>query len=233
MGPLQDTGSRLMWIQRDGSSLRVRTPAKVNLFLEVLRRRPDGYHDLATLMVSVGLYDTLEFRESGTGEVRLGCDRPGLSTGPDNLVCRAAQLLRDRLGVRHGVDVRLASAFPWRPAWPAGPPTPPPPSPLNCLWRLGSARPAWRRWKRRGLGSDVLFFFHGPAAWCTGRGEVIETMRLGRPLDLGARLPDGRVVHSRRLPPLTPAESPIDGAAARRAAESGDIEVLERAYRLE
>ena len=69
-----------MWIHRDGPAVRVRTPAKVNLFLEVLGRRPDGYHDLATLMVTVGLCDTLEFRAGGSDGVRLECDQPGLST---------------------------------------------------------------------------------------------------------------------------------------------------------
>ena len=49
-----------MWIHRFASAVRVWTPAKVNLFLEVHGRRADGYHDLATLMVTVGLYDSLE-----------------------------------------------------------------------------------------------------------------------------------------------------------------------------
>ncbi len=49
----------------------VSAPAKVNLHLEVLRRRPDGYHDLETLMVAVSLYDTLEFKDDSTGDVHL------------------------------------------------------------------------------------------------------------------------------------------------------------------
>lgn len=55
---------QVMLIHRHAAVVRVWTPAKVNLFLEVLGRRPDGYHDLATLMVPVGLYDTLEIREA-------------------------------------------------------------------------------------------------------------------------------------------------------------------------
>src|SRR5260221_2242813 len=83
-------------------------PAKVNLFLEVLGKRPDGYHDLATLMVAVSLYDTLEFKEDRStafaldlapqAEATPGEDRPPLSIGPDNLICRAAELLRLRSG---------------------------------------------------------------------------------------------------------------------------------------
>src|SRR5215470_5602081 len=65
---------RPMLLEPDGPALVVRAPAKVNLFLEVLRRRDDGYHDLATLMVAVGLYDTLELREDPDGAVSLRCD---------------------------------------------------------------------------------------------------------------------------------------------------------------
>ena len=61
-------------------------PAKVNLYLEVLAKRADGYHEIATLMVAVSLFDKLEFKEESSGEVLLSCDHPDLSTGPENLV---------------------------------------------------------------------------------------------------------------------------------------------------
>src|SRR3954466_2048847 len=85
-------------------SLVVRAPAKVNLFLEVLGRRPDGYHEIATLMVAVSLYDTLEFKEDPSGALRLTCDVAQLTTGPDNLVLKAATLLRQRTGCARGAD---------------------------------------------------------------------------------------------------------------------------------
>ena len=62
-----------MLIHRCGAAVRVWASAKVNLFLEVLGRRADGYHDLATLMVRVGLYDTLELRDDPSGAIRLHC----------------------------------------------------------------------------------------------------------------------------------------------------------------
>ncbi len=96
-----------MILRRRGADVLVRAPAKVNLFLEVLRRRADGYHELATLMTAVSLYDTLRFRDDPSGAVRLRCDRPDLSAGPDNLVCRAAELLRRRVGRDLGVDAFL------------------------------------------------------------------------------------------------------------------------------
>ena len=83
-----------MLSERHADAVVVRAPAKINLFLEVLAKRADSYHDIVTLMVAVSLYDTLEFRESDSGQIRLLCDQPGLSTGPENLVCRAADSLR-------------------------------------------------------------------------------------------------------------------------------------------
>src|SRR5215207_6525536 len=97
-----------MWITSQGDAVRVLAPAKVNLFLEVLARRTDGYHDLATLMVTVSLLDSLDIREAPPDRgVRLECDHPGLSAGPDNLVVRAAELMRSRFSLSAGLDLRL------------------------------------------------------------------------------------------------------------------------------
>ena len=111
-----------MLSERRDSAVVVRAPAKVNLFLEVLAKRPDGYHEIATLMVAVSLYDTLEFKEDPSGAHPTSTATiPSLTTGPDNLVLRAAELLRQRTGcargARHPPD---ASASRWRPGWPAG-----------------------------------------------------------------------------------------------------------------
>src|SRR6266571_4375152 len=101
-----------MFSERHADTVTVRAPAKVNLFLEVLAKRPDGYHDIATLMVAVTLYDTMQFKEDPTGHVRLQCDQPNLCTGPDNLVCRAAEALRRHAGIARGVAIRLTKRIP-------------------------------------------------------------------------------------------------------------------------
>src|SRR6266568_6660899 len=81
---------RSMPSERDSPTLSLLAPAKVNLFLEVLGIRPDGYHELETLMVAVDLCDRLEFRPDDSGAMTLTCDDPGLTCGPDNLVLKAA-----------------------------------------------------------------------------------------------------------------------------------------------
>ena len=172
-----------MILRRRGADVLVRAPAKVNLFLEVLRRRPDGYHELATLMTAVSLYDTLLFGDDPSGTVRLRCDRPDLSAGPDNLVCRAAELLRRRTGRDLGAVIRLWKRIPM-PAGLGGGSSDAAAAlaGLNALWRLGLSR-AELAGLGAELGSDVPFFFAAPAAWCMGRGEKVEPFALGRPLD--------------------------------------------------
>src|SRR5437763_506809 len=101
-----------MLSERRDSAVVVRAPAKVNLFLEVLAKRPDGYHELPTLIVAVSVYDTLELQEEPSGPLRLRGDVPDLTTGPDNLVLKAAALLRQRTGCARGAEVRLTKRVP-------------------------------------------------------------------------------------------------------------------------
>jgi 4-diphosphocytidyl-2-C-methyl-D-erythritol kinase len=217
-----------MIIHRRGSVLRVWTPAKINLFLEVLGRRADGFHDLATLMVMVGLFDTVEISENASGEVRLECDHPELSTGPDNLVCRAVDLVRTRYGLRTGIDVRLRKRIPLQAGLAGGSSDAAATlAGLDRLWRLGLTRDELGRLGAE-LGSDVTFFFHGPAGWCTGRGEIVQPLPVGRPLDFvlvcpAVGLSTAAVFRSLRLP-----AEPVDGKAVRLAFEAGDVAELGR-----
>src|SRR5258708_38320156 len=87
-------------------------PAKVNLFLEILGKRPDGYHELETLMATVSLNDELVFKEESSGEILLSCDHPELSTGPDNLIRKAAEALRRRTGCARGARIELTKRIP-------------------------------------------------------------------------------------------------------------------------
>jgi 4-diphosphocytidyl-2-C-methyl-D-erythritol kinase len=204
------------------------TPAKINLFLEVLGRRADGYHDLATLMVTVGLFDTVELAENASGEVRLECDDPNLSTGPDNLICRAVDLVRIRYGARTGVDVRLHKRIPLQAGLAGGSSDAAATlAGLNCLWRLGRTREELGRLGAE-LGSDVSFFFFGPAGWCTGRGEIVRPLRPGRPLDCvlvcpAVGLSTAAVFRTLRLP-----AQPVDGEAVRLAFEAGNVAAIGR-----
>lgn len=217
-----------MLSERRADAVAVRAPAKVNLFLEVLGKRPDGYHEVATLMVAVGLYDTLEFHDDAAGRVRLDCDEPRLSTGPDNLVCRAAELLRRRTGCERGARVRLWKRIPMA-AGLAGGSTDAAATlaGLNRLWRLGLTTAELAALGAE-LGSDVSFFFTGPTAWCTGRGEVVVPAPLGRPLWFVLACPEAGLSTAAVYQNVTVPEQPEDGEAIRRAAGEGNVEEVGR-----
>jgi 4-diphosphocytidyl-2-C-methyl-D-erythritol kinase len=217
-----------MLSERRDSAVLVRAPAKVNLFLEVLAKRPDGYHEIATLMVAVSLYDTLEFKEDSSGAIRLHCNAPELTTGPDNLVVKAAALLRQRTGCTRGADIRLIKRIPMA-AGLAGGSTDCAAAltGLNRLWRLGLADDELARLGGE-LGSDVPFFFNTPAAWCTRRGEVVTPVRLGRPLNFVIVKPAVGLSTAEVYRNVTIPDRPETGAELRQAVEVGDVEEIGR-----
>src|SRR6185295_11994816 len=105
------------------TSVTVAAPAKLNLFLKILGKRADGYHELETLMVSVGLYDTLLLSDDPSGQLRLSCQDGGTrqsgavarelpAAGPDNLVWRAVELLRSATGATRGARIELIKRIP-------------------------------------------------------------------------------------------------------------------------
>jgi len=162
--------------------LVLRAPCKVNLTLEVLGKRPDGYYEIRTVMQAVDLCDELEFVRLARPRVTLSCDRPGLPIDEDNLVVRAARLLQDRCGARAGVAVRLRKRVPIGGGLGGG-------SSdaavtllaLNDLWGLGLSLEELRPLAAE-LGSDVPFFLWGGRALCEGRGELVTPMDDGPPL---------------------------------------------------
>jgi 4-diphosphocytidyl-2-C-methyl-D-erythritol kinase len=165
-------------------------PAKVNLFLEVLGKRADGYHELETLMVAVNVYDTLVFQEDQSGAIEFRTDDAGLPQGPQNLVVRSALLVREETGSRAGVKIWLRKRIPAAAGLGGG-------SSdaaatlvaLNRLWKLGLTLPDLTRQGAR-IGSDVPFFFHAPAAVGRGRGELLTPVSLARPLHLVLGCPE-------------------------------------------
>jgi 4-diphosphocytidyl-2-C-methyl-D-erythritol kinase len=155
--------------------LTVTAPAKVNLHLEVLGLRSDGFHELAMVMQSIDLADCLQFTNTADAQITLSCDDPSLSTGADNLVLKAAELLRARSGFGElGVSIHLEKRIPIGAGLAGG-------SSdgaaalvgLNALWGLGH-NPADLESMAAELGSDMPFCVAGGTQLCFGRGEVLE-----------------------------------------------------------
>ncbi|WP_165224368.1 4-(cytidine 5'-diphospho)-2-C-methyl-D-erythritol kinase [Aquisphaera insulae] len=162
--------------------VEVLAPAKLNLFLEVLSRRPDGYHEIESLMVSVNLHDTLIVREEDSDAVILECDDPRLPTGGENLVVKAAQRLKAATGCRRGASITLKKVIPAQAGLGGG-------SSdaaatlvaLDRIWGLGTSEARMDAIAGE-IGSDVPFFLHAPSAVCRGRGERVEAVPVRHPL---------------------------------------------------
>jgi 4-diphosphocytidyl-2-C-methyl-D-erythritol kinase len=177
--------------------LTLHTPAKVNLTLEVLARRPDGFHELETLMLAVSVFDTLVIEPTTASQLSVHCQwASGLSAGVtngaatelwqplpatnDNLVWKALDQLRTAAGIERGARVELIKRIPAQ-AGLGG-------ASADAAAALLAANAAWQlHWPvarlaelAATLGSDVAFFLTGGAAICRGRGEQIEVVRAPR-----------------------------------------------------
>lgn len=228
---------RLMLSVRQRDTVLLRSPAKVNLFLEVLKRRLDGFHDLASLMITVDLFDTLELKEELTRDlnlsivslphVKVGNDLPTLPSGNDNLILRAAELLRQRTGHSGGASMRLFKRIPLAAGLAGG-------SSnaaatllgLNRLWRTGLSVAELSQLGAE-LGSDVSFFFSTPAAWCTGRGEIIRPVEVGRPFWIVLVCPPMGSSTAQVFKNLSVPEQPQEGESLLEAFTNGDLTGLQ------
>jgi 4-diphosphocytidyl-2-C-methyl-D-erythritol kinase len=163
------------------SSITIKAHAKLNLHLEVLGRRPDGYHDLWSIFHLITLHDHLVFEPLDNGRILLSCNNEHLPVNDKNLVVRAAKLLQGHgngAGGNHpGAKITLTKNIPVGAGMGGG-------SSdaaaallgLSDLWGMELSDPELHRLALQ-LGSDVPFFLLGGTALVTGRGEII------RPLD--------------------------------------------------
>src|SRR5262249_12127530 len=179
-----------------GRRLTVRARAKVNLGLEVLSRRSDGYHELLTLLSAVDLADRVTLETTGSATIEVQCDSAGVPPGPDNLAWRAADVLRRAVGVATGVRIRVDKAIPVAAGLGGG-------SAdagavllgLGRLWRVSLPRDRWQALATT-LGMDVPFFLGDGPALGSGRGDVLAPVPRHRSVALvlvhpGLALPAG------------------------------------------
>lgn len=191
-----------MLVHQHDEDFEVSAPAKVNLFLEVLGKRSDGYHELETLMVTISLFDTLRFRTVDSAQFVLKnhwCGSPEsarlvhelLPNDQRNLVWKAASLLAQAAGVKHAAQIDVFKRIPLAAGLAGG-------SSdaaatlvgLNRLWKLNLSYSDLRELGAL-LGSDVPFFLaQTNAAICRGRGELIEPLQMDVPLHLIIVKPD-------------------------------------------
>lgn len=157
------------------------SPCKVNLILNILGRRPDGFHEVETVMQPVPVFDTIEC-ERGGGGIELACSHPDLPAGPENLVFRAAEKFRAAAKVPDGVRIRLEKRIPLAAGLGGGSGNAATTlRALNELFEKPLSAEDLGRLAAE-LGSDVPFFLQDGPALATGRGEKVQPLERFRAL---------------------------------------------------
>lgn len=152
----------------------LRCPAKINWFLNIIGKRRDGYHNIVSLMQFISLYDEIVFKHANAIEIGCNINIPVR----DNLVYKAATLLRKYSSYRKGVNIFLKKNIPVSAGLGGG-------SSdaactlwgLNKFWGLGLKSTELSRMGAE-IGSDIPFFFKGPAALVEGKGEKVKPVTM-------------------------------------------------------
>ncbi|HLN97669.1 MAG TPA: 4-(cytidine 5'-diphospho)-2-C-methyl-D-erythritol kinase [Pyrinomonadaceae bacterium] len=157
-------------------SLSLPSFAKINWSLQILGRRPDGYHEVKTVLQTISLHDDLDFEVTNSGDISLSCTDPEIPADEQNLIIRAALALKARHGNSQGARIQLHKRIPAQAGLGGG-------SSnaavsllaLNHLWDL-KITPAELIEIAAGLGADVPFFLLGGRAVATGTGATVSSI---------------------------------------------------------
>lgn len=236
-----------MQIRRRASEIEVIAPAKINLFFEVASRRQDGFHEIETLMVPVGLYDTLALRDDPSGQITLqarwaaglnmtDCGAAGgllqpdrlshIPQGEENLAVRAVRLLADAARINRGAKLRLVKRIPAGAGLGGGS--------SDAAAALLAANLAWGLdWPVRTLadiavqiGSDVPFFLYSRPSVCTGRGERIKPVSGTAKLNFVIVSPPGGLSTAAVYKACQPGNPPVAVDPTIRALRKGRLEAI-------
>ena len=163
----------------------INAPAKINLHLEIIGKRKDGFHELAMVMQSINLSDKLEIEINQNGKLDLKTDAANLDNGDQNLIMKAAKLIKDYSGERAlGANIFLRKNIPIGAGLAGG-------SSdaaatligLNELWNLNLNSKILHQLASK-LGSDVPFCIKGGSQYCFGRGEILKKYNFTNPYGL-------------------------------------------------
>ena len=154
--------------------MTIQAHAKVNLVLRILARRPDGYHDIETLMVPVSLADEIDIDVSSGSGIELECDQPEIPTGPDNLIWRAVEVFQSHTGLDFQTRIALRKNVPHGAGLGGG--SSDAAAVLKALDQLHNTRlgPQVLEDLSAAMGSDIPFFIRSRPALCRGRGELMQ-----------------------------------------------------------
>jgi 4-diphosphocytidyl-2-C-methyl-D-erythritol kinase len=159
-------------------TLHLESPAKVNLRLEILKKREDGYHEVRTILQKISLHDTLLFSLKEGQRISIKADHPHLPTGKRNLIYQAAQSILEKSDYKAGVRIEIKKKIPLGAGLGGGSSNAA--TTLKALNQLLKLDLSQRELMEMGLriGADVPFFFFEGAAIGSGIGERLKKIKL-------------------------------------------------------
>ena len=165
--------------------MQVSAPAKINLFLKVLRRRSDGFHEIETFISPISLCDQIKIDKKKRGQgIEFSCDDPSVPRGGENLAVRAAKSFFAATKLKPAVSIELKKRIPQGAGLGGG--SSDAATTLLALNQLFETRLSRDELAKLGstIGSDVPFFIFESAAICKGRGEIVTPMKLKHKLSI-------------------------------------------------
>jgi|TARA_B110000914_G_scaffold134465_1_gene117543 4-diphosphocytidyl-2-C-methyl-D-erythritol kinase len=160
-------------------SLNLQSPAKINLYLRVLNKRPDGFHDLDSAFQLIDLFDNIEMSDIDSSEVIIQCE-PSIIKSEDNIILKAINDLKKDYKIDNGIEIKLKKNIPIGAGLGGG-------SSnaasvllgLNKMWGLDIS---YSEMVKRGksLGADVPFFIHGENAYVSGIGDQFRSKKFNQ-----------------------------------------------------
>ncbi|NUQ36021.1 MAG: 4-(cytidine 5'-diphospho)-2-C-methyl-D-erythritol kinase, partial [Planctomycetaceae bacterium] len=189
----------------------VEAPAKINWFLEVLRKRDDGFHEILTVMQTIAWRDRLTFAPRNDGRIEFTTDAPGLPRDERNLVVKAALALQSASNKVFGATIHLEKCIPTGAGLGGGSSDAATTlMALNDLWNLDYDSNRLTQIAST-LGSDIPFFLYGPLARCGGRGEIVSKMSNARTVPMvvvwpGVEVPSATIYRSGLIDLTSPRE---------------------------
>jgi 4-diphosphocytidyl-2-C-methyl-D-erythritol kinase len=172
-------------------AMQVFAPAKINLFLKVSRRRPDGFHEIETFISPISLCDQIKIDKNKRGQgIRFRCDDPSVPRGGENLAVRAANAFFAATQMKPAISIVLKKKIPHGAGLGGG--SSDAAAVLLALNQLFATKLSREKLAKLGstIGSDVPFFIFESAAICTGRGEIVTPRKLTEQLSILLVKPD-------------------------------------------
>jgi 4-diphosphocytidyl-2-C-methyl-D-erythritol kinase len=161
--------------------IQVLAPAKINLTLDVIGKRPDGYHEVEMVMQALELHDTLSFKEH-ENEIQLTCNWPSIPVNEKNLVYKVAVALKERTGYLGGAEIHIHKEIPMEAGLAGG--SSDAAAALKGLNELWSLKLSLEELMEIGgaIGADIPFCLIGGTALATGKGEKLKVLESASPL---------------------------------------------------